>query len=159
MTELVEFRQYLRGCPKDRRSINRHAIRTYEHDGARFTLDRTLDADPRYFTLDRWTGGMLAGKTVPIGGKKYWGYGWSWNKAVNAILLALAAEADGAKQCTPRGAVEGWYVELNDDQHKARRRRCITCGHLTYGRNTYGEPQDLTCYFDALVEADEAVTR
>ena len=48
---------------------------------------------------------------------------------------------------TERGTVEGWYVELN-----GKRERCISCKALTYGRNEYGQPQDFTCYFEAIKE-------
>ena len=45
-------RDYLRGCPRDRRSINRHSQRIYATPhGNRFLLDRTLDALPVCFTL------------------------------------------------------------------------------------------------------------
>ena len=51
---------------------------------------------------------------------------------------------------TARGKIEGWYVELREEE---KRQRCMTCGALTYGRNEYGQAQDFTCYFEMLVVA------
>ena len=54
---------------------------------------------------------------------------------------------------TARGKVEGWYVELREGQ-KENRQPCLTCQILTYGRNEYGQPQDFTCYFETLTQAN-----
>ena len=43
-------RERLRGCPDDRRSINRHSARTYtDHNGNRWVIDRINDANPPHF--------------------------------------------------------------------------------------------------------------
>jgi hypothetical protein len=75
-----------------------------------------------------------------------------------APIAVLAARIAGraAATMTDRGKVEGWHVELREDRHK---RPCLTCGRLTYGRNEYGKPQDFTCYFAALVEAQPPESR
>ena len=90
MTELTEHREYLRGCPRDRRSIGRHSQRVYVHNGIRYLLDRTLDATSPFFTLIRFTDKALLGKEIEINNERYWGGGWSWKRAVAAAQAELS---------------------------------------------------------------------
>jgi len=90
MVELTEHREYLRGCPRDRRSIGRHSQRVYVHNGIRYLLDRTLDASLPFFTLTRFTDKALMGREIEVNNERYWGSGWSWTKAIAAAQAEIA---------------------------------------------------------------------
>ena len=110
MTELREEREYLRGCPRDRRSINRHSQRTYEHNGIRYVLDRTTDALHPFFTLHRYTSQLWGGKMVEVEGKRYWGDGLSWAKAVRLAERAVSNEYRAMLQAVESGSMIGGGV-------------------------------------------------
>ena len=81
----------------DARAINRHSTRSYVSDnGCEYTLDRTLDALPPYFTLWAHTTALYSfipslGEVVPVDGADHWGDGWGWPQAQQAALRAIAA--------------------------------------------------------------------
>lgn len=51
MKELIELRE---SFGNDKRAINRHNVRYFEHEGVFYCLDRVTDAYPPYFTLERY---------------------------------------------------------------------------------------------------------
>jgi hypothetical protein len=81
----------------DSDAINRHSIRHYvSSSGSEYTLDRTLDGCPPFFTLWAHTTSRHAfipsfGRAVPVDGAEQWGDGWSWSRAEAAALAAINA--------------------------------------------------------------------
>jgi hypothetical protein len=105
--ELVEVdRDYLRGAPRDRRSINAHSERTYRApNGKLFTLSRETDADPPSFTAygpyDETFRGLLP--VLEVGGSRTWGEGMSWTAAYRNFAGAVEqAVADAEAASRPR---------------------------------------------------------
>ena len=70
----------------DDTAINLHAIRVYEHHGTRYSLDKTLDGAPPFFSLYQHPkhGGFALMQPMKVSGQEYWGDGLSW-KAVEEI--------------------------------------------------------------------------
>jgi hypothetical protein len=80
----------------DTNAINRHSVRRYvDSDGCEFSLDRTLDASPPFFSL--WSFPVATnhpwlpalGESVPVDGADCFGDGWSWQQAETAALAAI----------------------------------------------------------------------
>jgi len=64
------------------KSINKHSTRTYEWQGVKFYLDRTLDGCPPFFTVYLFEESRtLATHLSNEEGKEYWGDGWTWAQA------------------------------------------------------------------------------
>ena len=79
-------------------SINRHSCRLYEFSGRRIVLDRTCDASPRFFSSFQEIVGFKSGgqpifpPRILVGGKEYWGDGFSWKRAETTIAEVLQTE-------------------------------------------------------------------
>ena len=65
----------------DYKSINRHSTRTYEWQGVRVYLDRTLDGALPFFHAYRFDYGKSVAVSFKSNGAEYWGEGWTWRKA------------------------------------------------------------------------------
>lgn len=92
IVELVEKRERFGGgsAYRDSRAINRHSVRVFEYKGRKYTLDRTLDSVPPFYTLTRQPeSGFGIGVTVKVNGRDSWGEGWSWSRAVANALHAI----------------------------------------------------------------------
>ena len=88
MRELAEKRETFGGS--DGRALNKHSVRIYEHEGRLFTLDRTLDACPPFFTLTRQpASGEGLSETIRVNGEDHWGDGYSWPRAVGLAVEAV----------------------------------------------------------------------
>lgn len=79
---------------RDKRGINLHADRTYrDQTGALFVLSRTLDGCPPFFEAygpySKDHAGVLP--RLRVGGKEYWGDGWTWPAAIKAFCKELYA--------------------------------------------------------------------
>jgi hypothetical protein len=93
MRELTEKREAFGGG--DGRAINKHSVRVYEHDGRLYTLDRTLDGCPPFFTLFRRpASGEGMSETIRVNGAEHWGSGLSWPKA-EAVAVEAVLELTG----------------------------------------------------------------
>jgi hypothetical protein len=84
-------RDYWRGCPRDRRSISSLSMRTYRDEltGCEITLERTTSADPMFFTLWGPTKCSISW-ALKVNGRKYWGDGWTWKQAEEAMMERLS---------------------------------------------------------------------
>lgn len=95
----------------DDRAINKHAVRVYEHAGRRFTLDRTLDGVPPFFTLfEHPASGEGLSQTIHVAGEATWGSGYGWERAEAAARRTIEArygvEDARAALMSPERAVE-----------------------------------------------------
>ena len=103
---LTEVRRERYG--RDRRAINRHSDRRYrDGGGSLYLLSRTLDGCPPFFEA---YGPFAADRQghlprLPVGGREYWGDGWSWKRALAAFLGELGAEL--AEPATEGGEAHG----------------------------------------------------
>ena len=99
ITELTVERERFGGCKHDRLSINRHSVRVYEYNGRKYTLDRTLDSLPPFFTLSRHpASGYGLSTTIRVGDHVFspadhWGDGWTWKRAVAAAMQVIRKES------------------------------------------------------------------
>lgn len=93
MRELLEKRETFGGG--DGRAINKHSVRVYEHEGRLYTLDRTLDACPPFFTLTlQPASGSGLSETIKVQGRGCWGDGYLWRRA-EAIAVEVVLERAG----------------------------------------------------------------
>lgn len=72
--------------------INRHSYRQYHFHNLLLTLDRTLNGNPKFFTLEAIEKDKLKGVgiTLKVEGQEYWGDGITWIEAVKKMEFALA---------------------------------------------------------------------
>jgi hypothetical protein len=92
MKTLVEIGRETYG--HDGRAINRHSERRYrDAQGKLYVLSRTLDGCPPFFEAygpyRQDHVGLLP--RLLVGGKEYWGDGWTWRAAVSAFCRELCA--------------------------------------------------------------------
>jgi hypothetical protein len=93
MKELAEKRETFGGGGG--RAINKHSVRVYEHEGRLYTLDRTLDGCPPFFTLTlQPASGSGLSETIKVHGRGCWGGGYSWRRA-EAITVEVVLERTG----------------------------------------------------------------
>ena len=99
-TTITEQRQIRRTYGHDETAINRHAVRVYLACGVRrqgaggsveFHLNRTLDGCPPFYSLYFYKPDPAHPIYLNVGGKQYWGKGWSWSKAEQQAFKAITA--------------------------------------------------------------------
>ena len=97
---ITELRSRREVYGHDERAINRHSVRTYQVTMPDeriflFTLDRTLDGVPPFYSLSHIKDTLEPGevyfpKTVKVNGEQYWGDGLSWPQAEKLLPAAFA---------------------------------------------------------------------
>ena len=92
MKQLIEVRREIYG--HDNRAINKHSERWYEDKAGRlYVLSRTLDGCPPFFEaygpFGKGHTGLLP--RLLVKGKEYWGDGWTWKQAINALCSEINA--------------------------------------------------------------------
>lgn len=94
MDKPVEIREERGRFGGDARSINRHSVRVYEWRGRRYTLDKTLDGVPPFYTLfGKPDSGYGVSRVVKVNGKEYWGDRLAWRMAEEMAFDAIMKEA------------------------------------------------------------------
>lgn len=73
----------------DTTGINRHSVRVYEFDGERFSLDRTTDAAPPFFTAHNLNHAGGIAPVLQVDGLEFWGDGLSWRMAEAKLKATL----------------------------------------------------------------------
>lgn len=78
----------------DGRAINKHSDRTYrDGNGNLYVLSRTLDGCPPFFEAygpyQEDHQGLLP--RLRVGSKDYWGDGWTWKQAIQALCAEIGA--------------------------------------------------------------------
>lgn len=93
MKRLIEIEREVYG--HDATAINRHSTRKYRDEtGAFYLLSRCLDGVPPFFeAYGPYTAEYLGVlPQLKVNGHEYWGDGWSWTRAVHALLEEIGAE-------------------------------------------------------------------
>jgi len=92
MKQLIEVSHETYG--HDNRAINKHSERRYEDEtGCLYVLSRTLDGCPPFFEaygpFRKKHTGLLP--RLLVKDKEYWGDGWTWSQAINALCFEINA--------------------------------------------------------------------
>ncbi|MBT4814323.1 MAG: hypothetical protein HOJ57_37275 [Lentisphaerae bacterium] len=99
MKELTEIRRETYG--HDSRAINQHSERWYRNSaGKLYVLSLTLDGCPPFFEAYGPFGedheGLLP--RLLVDGQEYWGDGWSWTDAFEAMKEATDGHNDNERR-------------------------------------------------------------